>query len=83
MGLGKQIKNKKVTTDVVLVTVVLVLLKLVHVISWSWFWVLSPLWLTGGFIFLVLSLMITALTLALNKEGSYRPVKKVLDKKIK
>ena len=83
MGLGKQLKNKKVTIDVLLVTVVLVLLKLVHVISWSWFWVLSPLWLTGGFILLVLSLMITALNLALNKEGSYKPVKKVLDKKIK
>ena len=26
------------------VAIVFVVLKLVHVISWSWWWVLSPLW---------------------------------------
>lgn len=29
-------------------TIVFVVLKLCHVISWSWWWVLSPLWITFG-----------------------------------
>lgn len=27
-------------------TIVFIVLKLVGVINWSWFWVLSPLWIT-------------------------------------
>jgi len=30
-----------------LITIILVILKLTNVINWSWFWVLSPIWLTG------------------------------------
>lgn len=26
-------------------TLIFIVLKLVHVISWSWWWVLSPVWL--------------------------------------
>ena len=43
--------------------VVFVVLKLTHLISWSWWWVLSPLWIAfalvivlliiGGFLYLV------------------------------
>ena len=28
-----------------LLTIVFIVLKLTHVISWSWWWVLAPLWL--------------------------------------
>lgn len=29
-------------------TIVFVVLKLTHVIAWSWWWVLSPLWISAG-----------------------------------
>ena len=28
-----------------LLTIVFIVLKLIHVITWSWWWVLSPLWI--------------------------------------
>lgn len=31
-----------------LLTIVFVVLKLVGAIAWSWWWVLSPLWISGG-----------------------------------
>ena len=31
-------------------TVLFVALKLTHVINWSWWWVLSPLWISAGLI---------------------------------
>jgi hypothetical protein len=30
-----------------LLTIVFITLKLTHVITWSWVWVLSPLWIGG------------------------------------
>lgn len=39
-----------------LLTIVFIVLKLTHLITWSWLWVLSPLWL--GFI-LVFILVLT------------------------
>ena len=29
-------------------TIVFIILKLCNVIAWSWWWVLSPLWISGG-----------------------------------
>lgn len=29
-----------------LLAIVFIVLKLCHVINWSWFWVLSPIWIT-------------------------------------
>lgn len=40
-----------------LLTIIFVVLKLTHVINWSWWWVLAPLWigvLVAGIIFLIL-----------------------------
>ena len=42
-------------------TIVFVVLKLVDVISWSWWWVLSPLWISailGVFALLVVGIVI-------------------------
>jgi len=43
-----------------LLTVVFIVLKLTHVIDWSWWWVLSPVWISalvalvvGGLILLI------------------------------
>ena len=35
-------------------TIVFVVLKLTNHINWSWWWVLSPLWINLGLIFLAL-----------------------------
>lgn len=38
-----------------LLTIVFIVLKLTNYIDWSWWWVLSPLWISVGFaIFIVL-----------------------------
>lgn len=42
-------------------TIVFIVLKLCRVISWSWVWVLSPIWITAlivGAIFLVILLLV-------------------------
>lgn len=31
-----------------LLTIVFIVLKLTNVIAWSWWWVLSPLWISAG-----------------------------------
>lgn len=38
-------------------TIVFVVLKLVGVIAWSWWWVLSPLWISAAFAVAVLILV--------------------------
>lgn len=42
-------------------TLVFIVLKLCKVISWSWFWVLSPLWI--GFALILLIILIASLFL--------------------
>lgn len=37
-------------------TIVFIVLKLTHVIAWSWLWVLSPLWI--GFLLWLVSVII-------------------------
>lgn len=37
-----------------LLTILFVGLKLVHVISWSWWWVLSPLWIEAALLIIVI-----------------------------
>lgn len=35
-------------------TLLFIGLKLGHVIDWSWWWILSPLWISAALVFLVL-----------------------------
>jgi hypothetical protein len=37
--------------------VVFLVLKLTHVISWSWWWVTSPLWISFALFFVILGIM--------------------------
>ena len=37
-----------------LLTIVFITLKLIGKISWSWWWVVSPIWITFGLVFSVL-----------------------------
>lgn len=41
------------TSIVTLLTVAFVVLKLTKVIDWSWWWVLSPIWISFSFVILV------------------------------
>jgi len=43
----------------VILTIVFVILKLCGIINWSWWWVLSPLWI--GFAFLVVCIVVIAI----------------------
>jgi hypothetical protein len=42
-----------------LLTIVFITLKLLNIISWSWIWVLSPIWITILLILLVILVIIT------------------------
>lgn len=41
-----------------LLTIAFVVLKLTHVIDWSWWLVLSPIWICAGFLFLLLAIFL-------------------------
>lgn len=41
-----------------LLTIVFIVLKLTHVIDWSWWWVLSPLWISGAIAAAIIGLML-------------------------
>lgn len=48
-----------------LLTIVFITLKLTGVIAWSWWWVLSPLWISAGLsIVLLLAFLVFILILA-------------------
>ena len=46
-------------------TILFIGLKLAHVINWSWWWVLSPLWIS--FLILILFLILLAIITVLTK----------------
>ena len=37
-----------------LILIVFIVLKLTNVINWSWWWVLSPLWISLGIVIIIL-----------------------------
>ena len=41
-----------------LLTITFIVLKLTHVISWSWVWVLSPIWISTIVFLLVVTIII-------------------------
>ena len=60
----KQQNSARATTGGIgfsgMLTIAFIVLKLMNVINWSWWWVLSPLWIT-----FLLGLVITAIVLAI------------------
>lgn len=46
----------KLSTIAVILTIVFLVLKLTNVIEWSWWWVLSPLWILA-ILFIILLLL--------------------------
>ena len=43
-----------------LLTTVFIVLKLLGKITWSWWWVLSPLWINAGIVLLILAILFIA-----------------------
>ena len=41
-----------------LLAVLFIGLKLTHIINWSWWWVLAPIWIGAGFVLLVLFIIL-------------------------
>jgi hypothetical protein len=41
-----------------LLTIVFIVLKLTHYINWSWIWVLSPLWISGVLVLIILGIFV-------------------------
>ena len=52
-----------------LLTIAFIVLKLCKVISWSWWWVLSPLWISAGItLAILLIIVVVAIISALIKD---------------
>ncbi|MHA1776180.1 MAG: hypothetical protein ACTSWC_05370 [Promethearchaeota archaeon] len=59
-------------------TIIFIILKLTGVISWSWLWVLSPLWISAALIFLFLlfvGIILLSAAIGIINESS-KPVRK-------
>lgn len=41
-----------------LLTIAFIVLKLTNFIKWSWWWVLSPIWIVGSIIIIVLAILL-------------------------
>lgn len=51
----------KLTIPLLGLTILFVILKLTNIIEWSWWWILSPLWIPYSILFLVMLLIIFTL----------------------
>lgn len=49
-------ESKGMGLDVIL-TIIFIVLKLCEVITWSWWWVFSPIWITWSIVIVVVALM--------------------------
>lgn len=54
------------------VLVVFIILKLVGVIAWSWWWVLSPIWISAGLVLLRVLLVVIIMYLTIYLNGKER-----------
>lgn len=51
-----------------LLTIAFIVLKLTKVITWSWWWVLSPIWITWGLVIVMLFILgIASIALAIKE----------------
>ena len=58
---GRSSRSVSLPTVAVLMVAALAVLKLTHSISWSWWWVLSPLWALVAIVLLIFAgIMVTA-----------------------
>lgn len=62
-----------------LLTIVFIVLKLLGVINWSWWWVLSPLWISALLVLLILA-VIFAVIIVFERIVRKKRNKKLLEK---
>lgn len=67
-----------------ILTLAFISLKIFHVISWNWFWTLSPLWILAGIILLglfciYLYMFVYSTILKIKYEKKFREFKKFVD----
>jgi hypothetical protein len=55
-----------------LLTIVFIVLKLTHVINWSWWWVLSPLWISLSIVLVILAIVGLIAAIAASSTSKYR-----------
>lgn len=60
MGEGRSVQSKGGIGFFGLLTILFVGLKLTGYITWSWWWVLSPLWITAGLALGILAVVFLA-----------------------
>jgi hypothetical protein len=51
-----------------LLTIVFITLKLLGVINWSWWWVLSPLWISFGISLVILTAVFAVILISIKKD---------------
>lgn len=44
----------------IILLIIFIAFKLTHIIAWSWFWVLSPIWIYGIFILILFAIVLLA-----------------------
>lgn len=52
-----------------LLTIVFITLKLTHTIDWSWWWVLSPLWIPFALVLLIFLIILTVAAISAMFKG--------------
>lgn len=52
-----------------LLTIVFITLKLTHTIDWSWWWVLSPLWIPFALVVLIFLIVLTVAAISAMFKG--------------
>ncbi|GAP57945.1 hypothetical protein AHiyo1_09070 [Arthrobacter sp. Hiyo1] len=56
--------NDVIGSTSIVLTIVFIVLKLTHVINWSWWWVLSPLWIGAGIAVLTIIVVLVVVVIA-------------------
>ena len=51
-----------------LLTIVFIVLKLIGVISWSWVWVLAPIWISWSLVILIILIALVGAVLSKDKD---------------
>jgi len=69
MNEGKTVVTNSGIGVVEVLTIVFVVLKLVHVIDWSWWWVLSPLWIAALLFIAVLAIVAIVAVIVMLVQG--------------
>lgn len=66
-----------------LLTIVFITLKLTNYIDWSWWWVLSPLWISGILVLMVVITIISTVSIFSSKKTINQKLNDFMDRSSK